>query len=269
MLKPSCRRMPAEALSVKFIPYLWMIRMFEIHFRAQHDCPYVVFSMKHPDVRMVGWCNDRTDVLEIECPDIETYTRIEPDLEELCAWGGSKVLKKTFGKRNLQVVMKTCRCSKIPTNITETLEKNSCLSIPPDVYYGGWEEHRIVGFRETDYKKLFQDLSKIGPVQILEKKVIPERSIRDAFVISLSSVFSELTEKQLDSLLTALDYGYYQLPKKMTAEEIAGKRNVPRTTYEEHLRKAENKILRAMAPYIRMYATRTPKKLELEPQITV
>jgi len=232
--------------------------MFEAVFKAQHDCPYVRFSMKHPTVRVVGWCNDRTDVLEIECPDIETFTRIEPGLQELFAWGGSKVLKKTFGDKNLQVVMKTCRCRKIATNISDVIEKNSCLGIPPEIYYGGWEQHRVIGFRESDYKKLFEELSEVGPVEILEKRLIPEKSIQDTFVVSLSSVFSDLTDKQLNSLMTALDYGYYQVPKRISAEEIAAKNRVPRTTYEEHLRKAESKILRAMAPYIRMYATRTP-----------
>jgi predicted DNA binding protein len=242
--------------------------MFEVTFKAQHDCPYVRFSTKHPDVKVVGWCNDRTDVLEVECLDIETYTRIERDLAELCSWGGSKILKKTFGDKNLQVVMKTCRCNKIPTNISNIIEKNSCLTMPPTIYYGGWEQHRVMGFRESDYKKLFQDLTEVGPVQILQKKLIPEKSIRDAFVVSLSSIFFELTDKQISSLLAALDYGYYQIPKKVTAEDIALKNDVPRTTYEEHLRKAESKILQSIAPYVRMYATKSPRLLERTPQIT-
>jgi predicted DNA binding protein len=85
---------------------------------------------------------------------------------------------------------------------------------------------------------------------------------------SLSSVFSELTGKQVDSLLSALEYGYYQVPKKMTAEEIASKHHVPRTTFEEHLRKAESKVLCAIAPYVRMYTSEAPDFLERAPQIT-
>jgi hypothetical protein len=87
-------------------------------------------------------------------------------------------------------------------------------------------------------------------------------------VISLSSAFSELTQKQVDALLAALDYGYYQVPKRVTAEEVARKRRVPRTTHEEHVRKAESKILRAMAPYLRMYASSAPELLKHAPEIT-
>jgi hypothetical protein len=43
--------------------------------------------------------------------------------------------------------------------------------------------------------------------------------------------------------------------EKFLIIKIAEKHKVPRTTYEEHLRKAESKILRAIAPYVRMYAS--------------
>jgi len=242
--------------------------MFELSFRIQHSRPYVQLSVKHPEVRVAEWCNLRTDVLEIECPDIGTFTMIEHDLRNLLTWRGGKVLKKDFLERNIQVVVKTCRDSKIRPSVSGVLDANSCLEIPPIVYYGGWEEHKIVGFRESDYKKLFQNLGDLGPVEVLQKKVLPERSIRDTFVISLNSVFSELTDKQVTALLAALDYGYYQVPKKMTAEEIARKHGVPRTTFEEHVRKAESKILHAMTPYIKMHVSKSPRLLRRAPAIT-
>ena len=244
-----------------------VIRMFEVSFKLQHDCPYTRFTMKHPEVRMVEWCNNQIHVMEIDCPDIETFTRIEPDLKELLVWKGGKVLKKNFLAGNLQLIVKTCSCGKITPNVSDVVERNSGLLMPPEVYYGGWEEYRVVGFRDNDYKKMFEELSQLGPLQIMHKKVIQEKSMRDNFVLSVSSVFSELTAKQTNSLLAAIEYGYYQVPKKMTAEEIAGKHKVPRTTFEEHLRKAEGKILRAMAPYVRMYASRPQGAVEQAPEI--
>jgi len=136
------------------------------------------------------------------------------------------------------------------------IEENAGLTVPPDVYYGGWEEYKAIGFRDTDYKRMFKDLSSLGPVEIVEKKVLPERNMRDTFAMTLSTVFSELTEKQIESLLLALDYGYYKIPKQITAEEIARKNHLARTTYEEHLRKAESKILQAISPYVRMYGSK-------------
>ena len=258
----------ARCLYVKpTVSYNGVPDLFEVSFRARHECPYVQFSMKHPEVRILEWCNLRIDVLEIACPDIETFNSIGPDLQNLLSWKGGKVLKKNFFERNLQVIVKTCRDSKIKTSISGVVETNSCLEIPPIVYHGGWEERKVIGFREDDYKKLFRALNDLGPIEILQKKAIAERSMRDTFVISLSSVFSTLTDKQLEALEAAIECGYYQVPKKTRTEEIARKHKVPRTTYEEHVRKAESKIFRAMAPYIRMYASKPQQLSKLASEI--
>jgi hypothetical protein len=222
--------------------------------------------MKNPDVRVVEWCNSRIHVMEVDCPDIETFTRIEKDLSDLLLWKGGKVIKRSFLDRNLQLILKTCHCCKISPNVVDVVERNACLDIPPETYYGGWEEYRVIGFRESDYKRMFSELSHLGPVQIVEKRVLPKKSLRDTFAVSMSSVFSELTDKQVNSIVAALDYGYYQIPKKATAEEIALKHHTPRTTFEEHLRKAESKILRSIAPYVRMY-TSSAHAAESVPQI--
>jgi predicted DNA binding protein len=223
--------------------------------------------MKNPDVRVVEWCNNQIHVMEVDCPNVETFMRIEGDLKELLLWKGGRVLKKNFLEGNLQLIINSCRCEKIVPNIARVIEKNSCLLMLPEVYFGGWEEYRVIGFRENDYKRLFEELSTLGPIEIVQKNVVPEKSIRDTFVISMASVFSDLTEKQVNSLLAALEFGYYQVPKKVTAEEIADRKKMPRTTFEEHLRKAEGKILRAMMPYVRMYASEPQRVVEKAPQI--
>jgi predicted DNA binding protein len=241
--------------------------MFEVTFRAKHECPYVRFSMKHPDLRIVEWCNRRTDVLEVECGDIETFNRVEPDLQNLLLWKGGKVLRKTFAEKNVQVITKTCRDTRISPSISGVVEKNSCLEIPPVIYHGGWETHKAMGFRESDYKKLFKDLGKLGPVEVVSKRVYAEKSMIDTFAVSLSLVFSELTTKQIEAIAAALELGYYKVPKKMTTQELAQRLKVPRTTFEEHLRKAESKVLHALSPYITLYAHRPTTLQQIALQI--
>lgn len=240
--------------------------MFEMTFRAKHECPYVSFSKKHPDVRIVQWCNRKIDVLEVECGDIETFTRINPDLQNLLLWKGGRVLRKSFGQKNIQVITKTCRDTHITPSISGAVERNSCLEIQPVTYGDGWETHKAIGFRESDYKKLFKDLKSLGPVEVLSKRVYPEKSMIDTFAVSLSSVFRDLTIKQVEAIATALELGYYQVPKKITTEKLAEKQSVPRTTFEEHLRKAESKVLRALAPYIILYS-RKPTELQEAPPL--
>ncbi len=241
--------------------------MFEVTFKARHECPYVHFSLKHPDVRIVQWCNRRTDVLEVECDDIETFNRIERDLENLLLWRAGKVLRKTFGEKNIQVITKTCTDTHISPSVSGTIERNSCLEIPPVIYHGGWETHKILGFRESDFRRLFKDLARLGPTQVVSKRVYAEKSMIDTFAVSLSSAFSDLTPKQAEAIATALESGYYQVPKKTSTEQLALKQKVPRTTYEEHLRKAESKILRSLSPYIVLYAHRPARLREAAPEL--
>jgi len=77
-------------------------------------------------------------------------------------------------------------------------------------------------------------------------------------LVSTSSLFGGLTRKQVQALVFALENGYYQVPKRVTTEEMASKLKLPRTTYEEHLRKAEGKVLRSMAPYISLGPAKSP-----------
>jgi len=46
----------------------------------------------------------------------------------------------------------------------------------------------------------------------------------------------------------------------LKVEEIAREFSLPRTTYQEHVRKAESKILHAIAPYIRIYGSKFQEK---------
>jgi predicted DNA binding protein len=240
--------------------------MIEASFRAKHECPYIAFSEKHPEVRIAQWCNRKTDVLEVECGDIETFNRISQDLQNLLVWKGGRVLKKSFAEKNIQIITKTCRDMHISPSISGVVEKNFCFDVQPVVYSGGWETHKTIGFREADYKKLFKDLQNLGPAEVVSKRVFPDKSMIDTFAVSLGSIFQELTPKQADAIAAALGLGYYQVPKRITTQQLATKQKVPRTTYEEHLRKAEGKVLRSLAPYIILYSQK-PARLQEAPQL--
>jgi len=58
----------------------------------------------------------------------------------------------------------------------------------------------------------------------------------------------------LKALVAAVEGGYYEIPKRVTAEELARQHKQPRTTFEEHIRKAESKVVHAMTPFMMMYA---------------
>ncbi|HEV2118673.1 MAG TPA: helix-turn-helix domain-containing protein [Candidatus Bathyarchaeia archaeon] len=57
------------------------------------------------------------------------------------------------------------------------------------------------------------------------------------------SDLSRLTAKQRQALLAAYSLGYYDVPRRISSEQLAKRLNVGTSTYAEHLRKAERGLL--------------------------
>jgi predicted DNA binding protein len=128
------------------------------------------------------------------------------------------------------------------------------MEVPPTIPMGGWEHYRLVGFDDADLKGLVRDLDKIGTTEVLHKKTMSEGMTDDSTLISLNSLFGQLTRKQIAALVSAIENGYYEVPKRITADDLARRFGQPRSTFQEHIRKAESKVVLAMAPYMMMYA---------------
>lgn len=228
--------------------------MFELFLRFQHDCPYNDLSRKYPGSRISLWCNSSADILEVEADSLESFDGLQKDLASLSKDQGTRILSRTIQQGKLQLVAKTCACDQIPTKVDPVFEKYNFMQVPPEVMTDGWEHYRLIGFDEHDLGGMLRRLDQIGKAEVLYKKSIPEGVTDDSFLISLSSLFGQLTEKQLKALVAAVEGGYYEIPKRVTTEELARQRRQPRTTFEEHIRKAESKVVHAMAPFMMMYA---------------
>lgn len=229
--------------------------MFEVFLRLQHECAYNDLSKKFPEARISMWCNSGADILEIESGNLDSFEGIQKELASMSKEYGSKILSKTITQGNVQFVAKACACTKMVKNSTNDIfEKYDFMPVPPDVMTGGWEYYRLVGFDNSDLRGMLKHLDSIGKAEVLYKKTITEGVTDDTFIVSLSSLFGQLTEKQLKALVAAVEDGYYEIPKKVTTEDLAKRHRQPRTTFEEHIRKAESKIVHAMAPFMMMYA---------------
>lgn len=61
-----------------------------------------------------------------------------------------------------------------------------------------------------------------------------------------NSPIGRLTDKQRRVLITAYRLGYYDVPRKITAEELSKRLNLVKSTFSAHVRKAERRLLTEM-----------------------
>jgi hypothetical protein len=50
------------------------------------------------------------------------------------------------------------------------------------------------------------------------------------------------------------------LPRKANVQDIAHRKKVSRTTYQEHLKKVENKLVASLVPYVQLFKRVAPEK---------
>ena len=254
------RRYPSGAVILRQSRYMeWKgfvesMTHYEVAFKLQHDCPYNSFSKEHPAAVISHWCNWSRDVLEIGHRNIGD-SQVQRALHELVKQLGTKVMRRSLTTGNLQVVLQHCACDKIPPPTLPVIERRNCLELQPAVYTGGWEWYHVVAFSERDLKNLFSDLDKHCNIEVVSRRTVSDESVRETFPVSTAALFGALTDKQLRALIVALDNGYYNMPRGSTAGEIARKMRLPRTSFGDHLRKAENKVLQAVGPYLRLKGT--------------
>jgi hypothetical protein len=239
--------------------------LYEVSFKMMHEgCPFAELSEKY-DATIVQWCNDATDVYEIRSKVPEAVQGIVGELRRMAKGLGSvKMRVMNFDEERSGLVLQDlsgCMCGRAlksqgVASVMRAVRGNRCVDVPPTIYKAGWEYYTVLSFDSSDFKGLFASLEKLGHVEVTSKKMY-RGAAQESFTVSLRGLFSGLTSKQLDAYISAMDGGYYAVPRKTTIGKIARTRRVARTTYDEHLRKAESKVALAIAPYLRIYEAGT------------
>ncbi len=105
---------------------------------------------------------------------------------------------------------------------------------PPDFLDVDRMKVEVVG-KEIDVKKLLQYASRWNSMY----KILGLTSVD----IKAESPLSKLTAKQKQVLLTAFALGYYDVPRRVSSEDLSRHLKADKSTIVEHLRKAERKLI--------------------------
>jgi len=243
---------------------------FDVGFKLRHDCPFNVLSREFPSVVMAWWTNYDQDVLEVSGGMSDANETYQRKLQSAIRAMGGSIVRRTVTSSTLQLVI-SWDGKKYEYSTSRVFMKHGCLVLQPTIHTEGWEWYRVVAFSEKDLKDMFKELDGTSEVEVMSKKTVGEGTVRDTLVITTSSLLGGLTSNQAEALVLALDSGYYRVPKKATTEDVAARVGVPRTTYDEHLRKAESKVMQSVAPYVQLMARkptlRRPSQADPRPSV--
>ena len=229
--------------------------MYEISLRFQHECPYSDLSRKFPGARLSLWDNLQKEFLDARSNDRRDWPRMNRELEALARNKGSRILRKTSDGRSYQFMIMTCVCERRGSTL-DMVMGSDCLFVPPINFQGGWETYHVVGFDKGAAGRLLAKFRSKGKAEIASQKRIGIESLDQSTVMPLLDPLSGMTPMQLNALATSMALGYYKLPRRTSTGKIAASLSVPRTTFQEHRKKAESKLMAALAPYVLTYVKR-------------
>lgn len=221
--------------------------LYDVKFKIMFDDVYSALTRKYPSLKVFFWCNNIYDVIELFVDNPKDYPDIRQEISHSCS-----LVEEESDEDRLHLVIKNCSCCKDENTVDSFGEDLNILLLSPVIIENGWEEHHAIVFDHKDFEQLIERLEEKGHAVKVVRKVPFGGTIAGLTPLTRSTLFPTLTKKQASALLTAYRSGYYSLPRKADVKTIAGKLKVARTTFQDHLRKAESKVISTMIPQIQL-----------------
>jgi len=216
-------------------------------------------TRRFPSASVFIWCNRENDVVEVVVRNPEDYPLV---MEEIRAIPFIDVIEEIADDHRLYLNVSECHCMKQNT-IVRHIGELDILNIFPNMIESGWVYHRLIVFKHEDLEELLKRFDKWGWFYKILRKVPFDGFVASSLTMSADALFSGLTEKQMEAILSAHRHGYYNLPRDADVQTIAAKMKVPRTTFQEHLMKAENKLVGALIPHIQLFSHASPERRKI------
>ncbi|MDH5448411.1 MAG: helix-turn-helix domain-containing protein [Candidatus Bathyarchaeota archaeon] len=230
--------------------------LYEVALKVATKSFFTELTRRFPSMSVFIWCNRENDVVEIVVRAPDEYPLV---MEEIRALPFMGVIEEITDDRRLYLNVHECHCMKHDT-IVRHIGKLDILNIFPNMIENGWTYHRLIVFRHKDLEELLTRFEKWDWFYKILRKVPFDGFVASSLTLSADALFSGLTEKQMEAILVAHRHGYYNLPRDSDVKTIAAKEKVPRTTFQEHLSKAENKLLTALLPNIKLFYHASPER---------
>ncbi len=231
--------------------------MDEIELKFSNSTPFCELSREFPDLTVFRWCSSVIDYVEMYGKK-EDIQKAGSRLKEVTKAIDSNLLSSELVEKHSESAI-SCRCTTYNSTI-RLAESMNLMWEAPAVYMGGEEILRLVSFSDQDANRFYLAAQKNGTVQVVKKKTLRPDSLREIYSISLSDILGKLSLIQLKYLRDAIVMGMFSSPRRAKIEDLARSHDISKSTMQEHVNKARNKLLQAMEPYITLFLHSRPEE---------
>jgi predicted DNA binding protein len=217
--------------------------------RVHHPCPYCDLSVTFPRTVLLLWCDNRRD----------TFLVSAPDADEL-----ADVVRRMRRSYRARVLLEQGESALLelpdfewsdPPSVTGLARKAGVWVLPPVVYADGRETYRLLAPTRARLHRLIDRLRRLGEVEVLS--LIDRAGLESArdYPTAVVHFFEGLSHRQARALVAAHDAGLLEIPARSSWEEVARREGLSRSTFGEHLRKAQLRLVRNSYALLRGRAT--------------
>jgi predicted DNA binding protein len=133
--------------------------------------------------------------------------------------------------------------------ISHALAKSKCISLEPVVTHHGVDNVILFAPSFKAFREFLDMLPEDFEIKIKRKRYLTDdvsaglSTFQSVGFLELKAASELLSEKQREVFNLAVSKGYYEVPKKLTLKELAEITGIRASTLQEHLSKAESKLL--------------------------
>ena len=130
------------------------------------------------------------------------------------------------------------------------------MLVPPITFHDGWETHRLVTRSQDNVRGFVNEVAKKGEIEVLSLKNLDHMHLMNDVGVVPGILLESLTDKQAYVLATAYESGLFDVPAGVRMDKVAGRVGLSRSTFGEHLRKAEYEVLKNLYPFLKLRCCR-------------
>ena len=204
---------------------------------VHHPCPYCDISVEFPRTTLLLWCDNRRDIFAIVSPGPQELDRV---LQALRASFHARVILREA--REALAVVPDFEWGD-PPSVTGLARRAGVWVVHPVLYHQGQETYRLLAPTRSALNRFVHRIRRLGAVEILSVTDRRGSSSIGEWAAASVHVFEGLTERQLRSLVAAYEGGLLDVPSRGSWTEVARREGVSRSTFGEHLRKGQWRLV--------------------------